>query len=128
MTGQRRRRRTRLARRRATVAALTDLGVDRSRLTLRDGIREALIAVTRAPVRTVLTSMGTVLAVGTAIATIGLSDSAAGAVSNTFNALRATIVTFSDSNQFQRPPDLTETAERALGRLHGVVEIGRAHV
>ena len=58
--------------------------------------------------RTVLTSMGTVLAVGTAIATIGLSDSAAGAVSKTFNALRAQVVTFSNKRQYLPPPDLTE--------------------
>src|SRR5215469_8569883 len=126
MTGQRRRRRAGRARgraggargeRRATAAALTELGVERSRLTVRDGLREAVLAVTRAPVRTILTSMGTVLAVGTAIATIGLSDSAAGAVSNTFNALRATIVTFSDHDRYRRPPDLTDKAERPLDRL-----------
>lgn len=96
----------------------------RSRLTIKDTAREALLAVTRAPLRTVLTSMGTVLAVGTAIATIGLSSSAAGAVSGTFDALRATIVTFSDNNRYQSPPDLTDKAEKPLDRLNGVVRAG----
>ena len=96
----------------------------RSRLTLRDAAHEALLAVTRAPLRTVLTSMGTVLAVGTAIATIGLSNSAAGAVSGTFDALRATIVTFSDNSRYLSPPDLTDRVERPLDRLNGVVHAG----
>ena len=96
----------------------------RSRLTVRDAVHEALLAVTRAPLRTVLTSMGTVLAVGTAITTIGLSSSAAGAVSGTFDALRATIVTFSDNSRYLSPPDLTDRAERPLDRLNGVVRAG----
>jgi len=111
-------------RRRASAAALAAIGVERSRLTAADAAREALVSVTRAPLRTVLTSVGTVLAVGTAIATIGLSDSAAGAVSGTFDALRATIVTFSDNNRFRSPPDLTDEAEKPLDRLNGVVRAG----
>ena len=125
--GRRRRRRGRggwLKRRRTAAAALAQIGVPPSRLTIRDAWREALLAVTRAPLRTVLTSMGTVLAVGTAIATIGLSNSAAGAVSGTFDALRATIVTFSNNNRFLRPPDLTDKAEKPLDRLNGVVSAG----
>src|SRR5215468_6848559 len=114
----------RLERRRISAAALAEIGVERSRLTAVDAAREALVAVTRAPLRTVLTSVGTVLAVGTAISTIGLSDSAAGAVSGTFDALRATIVTFSNNNRFLRPPDLTDKAEKPLDRLNGVVRAG----
>ena len=114
----------RLERRRASAAALAEIGVEPSRLTAADAAREALVAVTRSPLRTVLTSVGTVLAVGTAIATIGLSNSAAGAVSGTFDALRATIVTFSDGNRFRLPPDLTDTAEKPLDRLNGVVRAG----
>jgi putative ABC transport system permease protein len=113
-----------LSRRRTSAEALAKMGVPPSRLTIRDAAREALLAVTRAPLRTVLTSTGTVLAVGTAIATIGLSDSAAGAVSGTFDALRATIVTFSNNNRFLRPPDLTDKAEKPLDRLNGVVSAG----
>jgi hypothetical protein len=116
--------RDRRAKRRAASAALSGIGVPRSRLTSRDAVREAVIAVARAPMRTVLTSMGTVLAVGTAIATIGLSDSAAGAVTKTFNALRATVVTFSNNRQYLSPPDLTEAAEPKLDRLNGVVDAG----
>jgi putative ABC transport system permease protein len=115
---------TRLERRRISAAALTEIGIEPSRLSPADAAREALVAVTRAPLRTILTSVGTVLAVGTAIATIGLSDSAAGAVSGTFDALRATIVTFSDGNRFRSPPDLTDKAEKPLDRLNGVVRAG----
>jgi putative ABC transport system permease protein len=122
--GRLKRVRDRRAERRAAAAALAGIGVPRSRLTPRDAVREAVMAVARAPMRTVLTSMGTVLAVGTAIATIGLSDSAAGAVSKTFNALRATVVTFSNNRQYFSPPDLTETAEGKLDRLNGVVGAG----
>lgn len=114
----------RLERRRISAAALADIGIEPSRLTATDAARDALVAVTRSPLRTVLTSVGTVLAVGTAIATIGLSDSAAGAVSGTFDALRATIVTFSDSNRVRTPPDLTDKAEKPLDRLNGVVRAG----
>ena len=114
----------RLERRRISAAALAEIGVERSRLTAVDAAREALVAVTRSPLRTVLTSVGTVLAVGTAIATIGLSDSAAGAVSGTFDALRATIVTFSDNGRYRSPPDLTDKAEKPLDRLNGVVRAG----
>ena len=115
---------SRRARRRDATAALTRLGVAPSRLPVRDALREASLNVARAPLRTVLTSMGTVLAVGTAIATIGLADSASGAVSDAFNQLRATTVTFTDNNPQQEPPALTEAGEKSLDRLHGVVSSG----
>lgn len=123
--------RTRLARtqgllwrRQVTAAELARIGVPRSRLRMQDAVRDALAAVIRSPLRTVLTSTGTAPAVGTAVATIGLSDSASGAVSATFNALQATIVTFSNNNSSPVPPELNETAEKRLDRLNGVAGSG----
>jgi putative ABC transport system permease protein len=104
--------------------ALAQIEVGPSRLRARDAVRDGLLGVTRAPLRTVLTAMGTVLAVGTAIATIGLAESAAGAVSGTFNALQATVVVFVNNGLGPSPPDLTEAAEQQLNRLHGVVGSG----
>lgn len=106
---------------------LAGIGVPPSRLRARDAVRDAMLAVSRAPLRTVLSSTGTALAVGTAIATIGLSESAAGAVSSTFNVLLATTVVFTNSGYHgPSPPDLTGAAERPLKRLHGVTGTGLA--
>jgi hypothetical protein len=69
---------------------------------------DAVLTVSRAPLRTIFSSLGTVLAVGTAVATIGLSQSAAAAVSSTFNSLLATEVVFVNSGSHAPvPPDLT---------------------
>ncbi len=104
---------------------LAGIGVPRSRMRAIDVGYDAVLAVSRAPLRTVLSSMGTVLAVGTAVATIGLGESAAGAVSGTFNSLLATEVVFVNSGSTAPVlPDLTEAAERPLERLHGVAKAG----
>jgi putative ABC transport system permease protein len=105
--------------------ALSEIGLAPSRLRLVDAIGDALLAVSRAPLRTALSSMGTVLAVGTAVATIGLSESAAGAVSGSFNTLLATEVVFVNTGYHGPvPADLTEQAEGRLQRLNGVVRAG----
>jgi putative ABC transport system permease protein len=112
-------------RRRSSRAALSGIGLAPSRLRIADAVGDALLAVSRAPLRTVLSSMGTVLAVGTAVATIGLSESAAGAVSGSFNALLATEVVFVNSGfHGPVPADLTEAAERRLAHLNGVMKAG----
>ena len=104
---------------------LAEIGVIPSRLRARDAVHDAVLAVSRAPLRTVLSSVGTVLAVGTAVSTIGLSESAAGAVSGTFNSTLATEVVFVNGELHSSfPPDLNVAAERPLDRLHGVVKAG----
>lgn len=110
--------------RRSGREELAGIGVPPSRLRAQDALRDAVLTVTRAPLRTVLASMGTVLAVATAIATIGLSESAAGAVSGTFDAQLATMVVFVDNGLPPTPPDLTVAAEQPLDRLHGVIGAG----
>jgi len=93
-----------------------------SRYRLRDALREAITNVARSPLRTLLTSLGALLAVGTVVVILGLGDSAAGAVSGAFNQLRATTVTFSE--QGTGKPAITEASEQALDRLHGVIDAG----
>ncbi|POM25480.1 putative ABC transporter permease YknZ [Actinomadura rubteroloni] len=106
------------------AAPLAAIGIPPSRLSPADIAREAFLSVSRAPVRSLLTSLGTVLAVATAIATIGLGDSARGAVSGTFDALRATLVTFSDTDPQAGEPALSADSEQDLLRLNGVREAG----
>lgn len=106
--------------RRTLNAELDQLGVARSRVAVTDLALEALLTVARTPLRSVLTSLGTVLAIATAVATIGVGESGAEAVSATFNALRVTMVTFTASANGSGPPPLTEASERALDRLNGV--------
>lgn len=113
----------RLSRREAR-AVLARAGVSFSRLRLRDAVHEALTNVSRAPHRTVLTSMGTALAVATAVGTIGLGNSANGAVSAAFNELRATTVTFTERNPQTAQEALSESSATSLRRLHGVVSAG----
>jgi putative ABC transport system permease protein len=103
---------------------LEAIGIAPSRLSIGDVAREAILSVSRAPLRSLLTSLGTVLAVATAVATIGLGDSARGAVSGTFDALRATLVTFSDAQPQITTPALTDSSEQDLRRLNGVRSAG----
>jgi putative ABC transport system permease protein len=110
--------------RRASRELLRAHGVPLSRLRISDALREAFTNVSRAPLRTMVTSIGTALAVGTAVATVGLAESTKGAVSSTFNRQEATSVTFTDNDPQARRPALTESAERSLDRLHGVVSAG----
>jgi putative ABC transport system permease protein len=106
--------------RRRKMTVLSSLGIELNRVAPYDVAKEAFLSVSRAPVRSMLTSLGTVLAVATAIATIGLADSARGAVSGTFDALRATLVTFSDADPHAEAAVLTDSSEQALDRLNGV--------
>lgn len=103
---------------------LAERGTPSSRLRIVDAIRDAIASVSCSPLRTVLMSLGTGLAVGTAVATIGLGDSAGSAVSSAFDRLRATSVTFIDNAPRKTPAALSEASERAVTRLTGVVSAG----
>jgi putative ABC transport system permease protein len=102
----------------------TRIDVARSRVRVRDVIVESCQNVSRSPLRTALTAMGTVLAVATAVATVGMAQSASDAVSGTFNRLNATSVTFSDNDPRRQPDVFDEGAVASLSRLHGVVSAG----
>lgn len=85
---------------------------------LQSMIAEAVTSVVRHPGRSLLCALGTVIAVGAFTTTNGLTDSAANAVSASFNELRATTVVF------QGPSTLNEADVARLVGLHGVISAG----
>lgn len=95
-----------------------------SRLKLSDAVRDAITSVARHPSRTILTALGTTLGVGAAVATIGLTGSASASVSSSFDALRATQVTFTDTKPPDEPGGITLSSERAITQLNGVERAG----
>lgn len=103
-------------------ASLIDMPI--SRLKLSDAIRDAMMNVARHPSRTILTALGTMLGVGAAVATIGLTESASGSVSSSFNALSATQVTFTDTKLPSEPGGITPSSEARITQLRGVERAG----
>jgi putative ABC transport system permease protein len=97
--------------------------VPKSKLTWRDALRESAYGVVRRPTRTLLTALGTTLGVASIVATIGLSQSARGAVSSEFNAQLATQVTFAQAGTTSTSI-LSQKSERSIERLNGVVHAG----
>ena len=85
---------------------------------LGSALSEAVTSIVRQPVRTLLCALGTVVAVGAFTTTNGLTESAANAVSASFNELRATTV------EFQGPSTLSEANVAQLARLRGVTRAG----
>ncbi|MFE2332153.1 ABC transporter permease, partial [Streptomyces coelicoflavus] len=67
--------------------------VDRPRIHPKDLWTEALSGVLARPVRSALTTLGTVLGIGTLVITIGVASTAAHQIVGRFNALTATSVT-----------------------------------
>ena len=55
--------------------------IPKSKLTWRDAIRDSAFGVVRRPTRTLLTALGIALGVASIVGTIGMSQSARGAVS-----------------------------------------------
>ncbi len=80
-----------------SVPPFSDPGVERSRLRAADTVREAVAAVGRRPIRTVLTALGTILGVGAFVTTTGLAETASAQVSARFDALAATEVRVQDA-------------------------------
>jgi putative ABC transport system permease protein len=85
---------------------------------LRSTFVEAVMSVVRQPTRTLLCALGTIVAVGAFTTTNGLTESASGAVSASFNELRATTVVF------QGPATLSEADVARLALLRGVARAG----
>ncbi|MEN3263989.1 ABC transporter permease [Pseudonocardia sp.] len=88
---------------------------------VRDVVGQALLAVTGRRVRSALTAAGVALGVAAAVATIGITASAAAAISGRFDALRATEVGIRYPEGMSRPPAMSAGAVR---RLNGVVQAG----
>jgi putative ABC transport system permease protein len=98
-----------------------------SRLLVRDMFAESLAGLVQRPGRSVLTMLGTVLGVGAFVAVLGLTSTAAGQISASFNELRATTVTVDDDTP--RSGDTPEVhfpgdSDQRIQRLNGVVAAG----
>lgn len=121
------RRRTRTlgaADRRSTPAGRV---VERSRLSLRDLLSEAVAGVLQRPGRSALTALGTVLGVGTFVAILGLTATASAQIDSRFNFLTATEVTVEDTGgDASVKPALSfpDDADRRIERLGGVEAAG----
>jgi putative ABC transport system permease protein len=83
---------------------------------------EALTSLVRRPLRTLLCALGTMIAVAAFVSIDGLTDTARGAVSSSFNALRATTVEFQGRTSVN--PLLTQQGVTRLEHLNGVNSAG----
>ncbi|MFF0290218.1 ABC transporter permease [Streptomyces sp. NPDC005262] len=98
-----------------------------SRLSWRDLLSEALAGILQRPARSALTSVGTVLGVGTFVAILGLTATASSQIDERFNALSATEVTVEDISREQNPfvqMGFPADADRRVERLNGVEHAG----
>ncbi|SHN22584.1 ABC transporter permease [Actinacidiphila paucisporea] len=100
-----------------------------TRLRLKDLLAEALAGLAQRPARSVLTMLGTILGVGSFVTVLGLTSTASGQISKSFDLLRDTTVTINDT-----PPAGTTTrtgqldfpadTDARLHHLNGVVAGG----
>lgn len=100
-----------------------------TRLSARDLAGESLAALVQRPTRTALTMLGTVLAVGTFVATMGLIDTTSNQISAAFSVLSATEVTIQDAGAlpgFTTVNDFPADADARITRLSGVIAAGRS--
>ena len=93
-------------------------------MTLRDLMGEALAGVAARPSRLALTTLGTVLGIAALVATVGLGQTAAGQITDRFDAIAATRVTVEPGETegpngevalTQLPWDAPERIERLAG-------------
>jgi putative ABC transport system permease protein len=95
-----------------------------SRLDLRDLGAEALAGIGARPARTALTILGTVLGIGTLVATLGISTTAGNQIAGRFDAVTATEVTATISAPGpDSPPRVPWTALDNVARLNGVTAV-----
>ena len=106
------------------TSRLAAISVAPSHFSIRDVVIESLRSVSRQPGRTVLAALGTVIGVAAGVATLGLGQSAGAAVSSTFDAQRATQITFQDESPLSATPILTEQSEARIEKLNGVRQAG----
>jgi putative ABC transport system permease protein len=95
-----------------------------SRLALRDLASEALAGILQRPGRSLLTTLGTLLGVGTFVAVLGLTATASNRVNGRFNALMATEVTVEEAtgrDPWVEPDPFPTDADGRIARLNGVV-------
>jgi putative ABC transport system permease protein len=95
-----------------------------SRVAPRDLASEALAGILQRPGRSLLTTLGTLLGVGTFVAVLGLTATASSRVNGRFNALVATEVTVEEAtgrDPWVEPDPFPADADGRIARLNGVV-------
>jgi putative ABC transport system permease protein len=102
---------------------------ERPTIAARDLITEALAGITERPLRTALTSLGTILGIAALLATVGISQTAGAQIVSRFDALAATyVVAEPRSNNFggntTQSSSLTWDAEARANRINGVIAAG----
>ncbi len=102
---------------------------ERPKLFLADLIGEAVAGLAERPVRTALTSLGTVLGIASLVATLGISRTAGAQIVSRFDALAATyVIAEPNSGGFGSNGPKTSTipwdAQTRIERLNGVVAAG----
>ncbi|MEY9849028.1 putative ABC transport system permease protein [Streptacidiphilus sp. BW17] len=100
-----------------------------TRLRLKDLPAEALAGLTQRPTRSILTMLGTILGVGAFVTVLGLTTTATGQISNSFNLLRDTTVTVTDTPPADPSPaagrmDFPADTDTRLQQLNGVIAGG----
>lgn len=100
--------------------------VERSRLSMRDLVSEALAGLLQRPGRSVLTMVGTMLGIGAFVAVLGLTSTASGQIDKRFTALAATEVTVEDAgvDLTRQEMSFPEDAADRIKRVDGVVTGG----
>lgn len=98
-------------------------------IRLSDLLGEAVAAIAERPLRTALTSLGTVLGIASLVATIGISRTAGAQIVSRFDALAATyVVAEPRSNGFSpeapRASTIPWDAQARIERLNGVIAAG----
>ncbi|WNM33658.1 ABC transporter permease [Streptomyces sp. Li-HN-5-11] len=101
--------------------------MERSRFHWRDAASESTAGILQRPSRAALTALGTVLGVGSFVAVLGLTATAATQIDSRFSKLTATEVTVHDvareHTQFE-PLAFPDDADERVDRLNGVTHAG----
>ena len=101
---------------------------ERSTLSVRDLVSEALAGIAQRPTRSLLTMLGPVLGVGSFVAVLGLTTTAAAQIGTHFDALKATTVILTDVPTADDGPEPTlgfpADADQRVTALNGVVAAG----
>lgn len=95
----------------------------RSSISGRDLVAEAVLSISRRPTRAILTALGTMIGVGAFVATTGLASTARAQVGESFDALKATEVRVIDARPDGRNPFPTDVLARTAG-MNGLNSAG----
>ena len=105
-----------------------DRSIPRSRIRTRDLLVEAWSAVTRRPVRSLLTALGTIAGTAAFTATLGIAATASAQISQRFDLLKATEVRVQDTapnpDTADVDPAFPADVDTRLERLNGVNAAG----